>query len=417
MKYRINQIKPPFIIFIVTLIGLLCCFSGHIHAQKFTFPYGIKKDGLTFKKVKNLIVIPIFINGKGPFNFLLDTGVDPLIITDLALVDSLKIKDVRPIKINGVGPGQEINALFSKDPSVNVGEASISNMPTVILKEDVFNLSSYLGVKIYGLIGYYFFNSFIVKINYYTNRINFRLPEARKKISGVKLDLEFLENKPYINTFLTAPNLGEIPAKLIIDCGASHALSLEMYKDGRFPIPDPNIPGNLGVGLSGEISGSISRVNSLKLGTFTIKDVLTNFPNYNEVAAKTKQKDRNGNLGAEILKNFHVTFDYPNHAMYLKKNDYYGTPFEHDMSGMEIYVQNDEFPRFIISRIEVGSQAEKADFKVNDEIISVNFKGMDAISLDELSTLLKSDSGRTVIIEIVRNKNILIKLLTLKRRV
>ncbi len=417
MKYRTNQIKPPFIIFIITLIGLQLCFSGAGYAQKFSFNHGLKKDAFPFKKVKNLVVIPIFINGKGPFNFLLDTGVDPMIITDLALVDSLKLKEVRPIKINGVGPGEEINALFTTSPAVNIGEASMSNMPTVILKEDVFNLSSYLGVKIYGLIGYYFFNSFVVKINYYSNRLNFWLPETKKRIRGEKLNLEFLENKPYINAKLNTPNLGEIDAKLIIDCGASHALSLETYQDGPFPIPNPNIPGNLGVGLSGEISGSISRVNSIKLGSYTIKDVLTNFPNYSDVAAKTKQKSRTGNLGADILKNFHVTFDYPNQAMYLKKNEYYGTPFEHDMSGMEIYVQDGAYPRFFISRIEVGSQADKAGFKARDEILSVNFKGMDVMSLDELSTLLKSDNGRTVIIEIVRDNNILIKLLTLKRRV
>ncbi|WP_379086664.1 retropepsin-like aspartic protease [Pedobacter sp. UC225_65] len=191
MKYRINQIKPPFIIFIVTLIGLQLCFSGQSYGQKFTFGNGLKKDVLTFNKVKNLIIIPLFINGKGPFNFLLDTGVDPLIITDVALVDSLNIKEIRPIKINGVGPGNEINAFFSKEPSVRVGEASMANMPTVILKEDVFNLSGYLGVKIYGLIGYYFFNSFIVKINYYTNRINFRLPETRKRMRDQNLILSF----------------------------------------------------------------------------------------------------------------------------------------------------------------------------------------------------------------------------------
>lgn len=417
MKYRTNQIKPPFIIFIITLIGWQLCFSGNSFGQNFTFNHGLKKDAISFKKVKNLVVIPLFINGKGPFNFLLDTGVDPMIITDLALVDSLNIQNVRPIKINGVGPGEEINALFSKDPSVNIGEATISNIPTVILKEDVFNLSSYLGVKIYGLIGYYFFNSFIVKINYYSNRITFRLPEARKRVRGVKLDLEFLENKPYINTKLMTSNLGEIQSKLIIDCGASHALSLETYKDGAFPIPEPSIPGNLGVGLSGEISGSIGRINALTLGTYTIKNVLTNFPNYSDVAAKTKQKTRTGNLGADILKNFHVTFDYANHAMYLKKNEFFGSPFEHDMSGMEIYVQDGAYPRFFISRIEVGSQAEKADFKARDEILSVNFKGMDVMSLDELSTLLKSDNGRTIIVEIVRDNTILIKLLTLKRRV
>lgn len=417
MKYWLNQIKPFFVIFIATLFGLQLFFYSQSYAQNFTLNNNLKKDNISFLKVKNLIVIKIYINNTGPYNFILDTGVDPLIITEPKLADSLKITSLRSVKINGIGEGDEISALFSTDVNVNIGESAISNIPTVFLKEDLFNLSNYLGLKIHGLIGYYFFNSFIVKINYYTNRIVFRTPESGKHIKGAKLDLEFLNNKPYINTLLSTASLGEISAKLIVDCGASHAISLETYKEKEFPLPSPNINGNLGVGLSGEINGKIGRITSLKLGPYQFKNIIANFPDYSNAGAKTKQKERTGNLGADILSRFHVTFDYQGKAMYIKKNDAFRLPFEHDMAGMEIFMQSGSPNRIFIGRIEEESAAEKAGFLLNDEIMAINFKTITSYSLDEIVSLLKGGNGNTVVIEIARKNKTMIKLLSLKRRV
>jgi len=417
MKYRTNQIKAHLLIFILTLIGLQICFSKYGYAQKFTFKNGIKRDALNFQKIKNLIIIPIYINGKGPFNFLLDTGVDPLIITDSKLLDTLQYKNLRPIKINGVGEKKEIEALFSIESTVSISNASMNNIPTVILKEDVFNLSGYLGMKIHGLIGFHFFNSFVVKVNYVNSRIKFILPEVSKQIKGSKIELEFLENKPYINTLLKTQQMGEIPVKLIIDCGASHALSLETYNQDVFPLPNPNISGNLGVGLGGEISGNIGRISGLKLGVYKFDNVLTNFPDFNDVAGKAKQKERTGNLGSDILKRFHITYDYQNNAMYLKKNDFFNQPFEHDMSGIELYTIDEDGMRYFIGRIEAGSPAEKAGLLVNDEITGVNFKKIDTYSLNEITSALKSTDGQVLVMEIWRKDHIVIKILKLKRRI
>ena len=400
----------------VVFIALQTFFVNNSYGQNFQFDYKIKRDAVSFRLVKNLVIIPIYINEKGPFNFILDTGVDPLIITDSSIVDSRQLTNLRRVKINGNGEGDEITAYISNNITAKVGEASMKHIPTVILKEDVFNLSSYLGMKIHGLIGYNFFNSFIVKINYSQLRVSFSLPQNRKKITWSKLDLEFLGNKPYINVDLQVSNLGNIKAKLIIDCGASHALSLESYNEGAFPLPSPSFEANLGVGLGGKINGSIGRISSLKLGDYELKNVLTSFPNYSDVAAKTKLKQRTGNLGADILKKFNVIFDYQDSKMYLKKNNHYSEAFEHDMSGMEIYVDDRQFNRVFISRVEPASPAEKAGILANDEILSINFSSITNYSFDSIINLLKSESGRTILVEFIRNDKVYIKLLTLKRR-
>ncbi|MES2651170.1 MAG: aspartyl protease family protein [Bacteroidota bacterium] len=403
-------------VIIVIIIALQISCVGLSYGQRFQFDYKIKRDAVSFKMIKNLVIIPIYINDKGPFNFILDTGVDPLIITDSSIVEASQLTNLRRVKINGNGEGDEITAYISNNITAKVGLASMQHIPTVILKEDVFNLSSYLGMKIHGLIGYNFFNSFVVKISYTQLRVSFSLPQVTKKSKWNKLDLEFLDNKPYINVDLEVGGMGNMKAKLIIDCGASHALSLESYKEGIFPLPNPSFEANLGVGLGGKINGSIGRISSIKLGSYNIKNVLTSFPNYGDVAAKTKQKQRTGNLGADILKKFTVIFDYQNAAMYLKKNNYYSEAFEHDMSGMEIYVDDQQFNRFFISRVEPASPAEKAGILANDEILSINFSGIRNYTFDSIINLLKSENGKTILVEFIRNDKVYIKLLTLKRR-
>lgn len=417
MKYLITKIKAPFIILTSLIISLQISFLSNCYGQNFILKNELKRDAISFIKVKNLIVIPIFINGKGPFNFILDTGVSPLIVTDPSLISNFSTEGLRPFKINGAGDGAEIDVLLVNNVQVDLGEAYIDNIPTVVLKEEIFNFSNYLGIKVHGIIGYHFFKSFLVKINYQTNRLVFELPGLNKKIKGTKINIEFFENKPYINAKLSTDNLGEINALLIVDNGASHALSLETYQGSAFPVPTQNIDGNLGVGLSGEINGKIGRVKSLKIGNYHINNLLTNFPNYNDIAAKTNVKNRTGNIGAEVLKRFHVTFDYQNNAMYLKKNNSFKELFEHDMSGLEIYSNSSDENRFFINRVEVGSPGEKAGFELGDELISINFKDIRFSSLDDITSLLKSIDGQTILFEIVRKNNILVKLLRLKRRV
>lgn len=417
MKYGNSQIKPLFLILIVTVAISLTCSSTYLFAQTFYFGNKIKKDAIYFTKVKNLIVIPIFINEKGPYNFLLDTGVDPLIITDTALTKELNYQKTRPIKINGLGSNAEIDALFTADTFVRINRASMDFVPTVILENDIFNLDGYLGMKISGLIGFHFFNSFVVKVNYETNRISYSLPNIKQKIKGTKVDIEILDNKPYINTVLKTDQLVEMPVKLIIDCGAGHSLSLETLNSTQFPLPNTSIPGNLGIGLAGEISGNVGRISSLKIGNHEMKNVVTNFPDFKDVAAKTNQKDRNGNIGSGILKRFNITYDYANKAIYFKKNSFFNSNFEHDMTGIELFVTSDLTQRLLVSRIEAGSPAELAGVKPNDEIISINFKKIDTYTLEEINSLFRNSDGQTVVLELYRKEGFTVKLLRLKRRI
>jgi hypothetical protein len=351
------------------------------------------------------MVIPLFINDQGPYNFVLDTGVGLFLITDPKLIDTIQIGNLRSIKITGFGEGTDLSAYVTPSIKVQVGSTVAESIPAAILKKDIFELSSYAGMPIHGLIGYEFFNSFTVKISYILNVITIFRPDKRYVLrKGTKIPITIEGKKPYLVTEITRSDGRKIMVKLIIDTGAGHPISLENYEGRPFEVPPVNIAANLGVGLTGAISGYIGRIPALKLGKYTIENVITSFPDESDVGSRVMSVTRNGNMGNSILKRFEVVFDYARQAMYLKPTSFLKEPFEHDMSGMELASAGPEYNRVVVTRVEPYSPAEDIGLRKDDEIVSINFKPVVEMTMQEIDNMFRSRDGRSFIMEVVRNK-------------
>lgn len=395
----------------VLLLSFLVCFG-----QDFHLPRKQQKQSITFRNIKNLIVIPVMVNGKGPYNFVLDTGVGPMIITEPSIIDSLNFSKLRKIVISGLGV-ETVEAFVSQNIHVQIGRARADYMPTAILKEDFFNLSGHLGIKIYGLIGYNFFNSFIVDVKYSQNRVVFSVFDAKVKYKGNKMPIDIENQKPYLTTEIEIPEIGAVSARLLMDTGASHALSMEMLNGQAFPLPEKRIKANLGMSLSGQIKGYVGRINRITLGKHEFNEVVSGFPDFDAISKKIDLKFRNGNLGGELLRKFDVQFNYREKFIYLKPNSFSKVPFEHDMLGMVVYLDQNEFKRVIIGEIDEDSPAERAGLCPNDEILGVNFKSIEFYSLNELTEMFRSKADRSLIFEIYRDQQILYKVVRLQKRI
>ncbi|QDW27406.1 PDZ domain-containing protein [Pedobacter sp. KBS0701] len=394
----------------------LVFFMLSVSGQEFLFKRNRQKQSISFKCIKNLMVIPVFVNGKGPYDFVLDTGVGPMIITDPSIIDSLNFSNLRKIKVSGLGI-ETIEAYVSQSLDVKVGSTSIKYIPTAILKEDLFNLSGHLGLKIYGLLGFSFFNSFIVDIRYSENRLIIYDRDAKVKYRGKKIPIEIENQKPYVVGNVELPDGKSINARFLMDTGASHALSLEMLQGSEYPLPEKKIKANLGMSLSGQIKGYIGRVGKFSLGNYVFNDVVAGFPDFKSIAEKIDLSKRNGNLGADLLRRFNIQFNYQDGFIYLKTNGLSKIPFEHDMVGMVLYLDQKEYKRVLIGEIDENSPAEKAGLCTDDEIIAVNFKNIDAYSLNDLNEMFKSKADRNIILEIFRDNQVYFKVIRLEKRI
>jgi C-terminal processing protease CtpA/Prc len=103
--------------------------------------------------------------------------------------------------------------------------------------------------------------------------------------------------------------------------------------------------------------------------------------------------------------------------MYLSKNKFFQQPFDHDMSGLEVYADEVHNKRFFVMRIEPGSPGEESGLEINDEILAINFSSTQHMDLNEITKIFRSGNGKNILLKLNRDGDLLFKVIKLKRRI
>ena len=407
---------------------------------KFVLQDNIESDKIRFKLINNLIVIPVEING-AELIFLLDSGVrKPIIFNFLNSKDSLSINEPEIIYLRGLGEGEPIEAIKSRNNIVKIGNAININQSLFAIINERFNFAPRLGVPIHGIIGYDLFKDFIVEINYSAKYIRLNNPETYEYKECKKcetLGLEFYNSKPYLNVDLIINNK-QVPAKLLIDSGGSDALWLfESLEDG-IVLDKKYFDDFLGHGLSGSVYGKRSKVDKVLIKGFVLENVNVAFPDSLSIVYAKKFEERNGSFSAALLKRFNMIMDYPNSKLTIKKNRYFNEPFNYNKSGIELeqsgirvvkekeskiktegdglssdnrgtrIVFDTKFklsvkPAFWIVELRKGSPAERIGLKVGDELLYINSKATYNYNLQEIVHFFYGETNSKIRLKIERN--------------
>ncbi|GAB3737173.1 hypothetical protein GCM10027594_18010 [Hymenobacter agri] len=350
---------------------------------------------------RNLLVVSTTLNGYGPFNFLLDTGVATAIITSPALADSLQLRHGQTFRITGAG-GADTGLQAYQTDSVRVALAGVvaDHMPMLVLSQDVLNLSGYVGIPIHGILGSELFRSFVITLRPEEGYLLATRPEMYRAPRGRQwstLPLSLENNKAYFTTPVQLTDSLTLPLKLVLDTGASHAISIELDSDPRLQAPTRRLPADLGRGLTGVVQGFLGRVPRLQLGRYSLPNVLTSFPNPADVHRRI-DVPRNGNVGYELLKRFSLVIDYPHQLLLLRPNQQFHDGFEHDMAGIEFMAIGSDLRRFVILNVMPNSPAAAAGLEPNMELVSINLIPANFFNLTQLSRLLHSQDGRSLLL-------------------
>ncbi len=388
--------------------------------KKFYLKEGKKKAVIPFDLIHNLIVIKVQLNESDTLKFILDTGVSHTLVTDLSVFGHLDFDQAKKVYLFGLGGEDSISAVRSFNNKIRIGRRVFSdNVTAIIPLENVYKISTSMGTKIHGILGYDFFDSFIVKMNFSSEELTVYDAEkfSEKKLKRFsKIPITVESKKPYIKTTIALDKSSKkVEAKLLIDSGASHSLSLYSSGDDQIEVPDKSIPSILGYGLSGAIYGRLGRVSSLEINDFSLKNPVSFFPDSSSISLALDVANRKGSLGSEVLKRFHVCFDYSQWNLYLKPNSSYSKPFNYNLSGIEVVTPYPGLPIYEISDIHKNSPSEKAGLLKGDQILSINFKNAAKYKLNDIIELFNSKPGRKINIIIVREGEKLTKKFTLSK--
>lgn len=378
------------------------------------------------------MVIPLEVNGT-ELSFILDSGVSTPLLFNLTEQDSIQINKVSEVTIRGLGGGEPIHALSSRDNRFQLGAVMNPSQELYVVLDESLNFSPSLGIPVHGIIGYELFRDFVVEINYSAKNIKFHNPELfRHKPSNKSqtLPLAIQNRKAYVEGAVVLNDSKEVPVRMLLDTGSSDAIWL--FENETIGIPDKNYDDFLGRGLGGDIFGKRTKVRSIKIGDFIIEDAKTAFPDQASFSGIKSLGNRNGSLGGEVLKRFNFVFDYGNKKITLRKNGNFKTPFHYNLSGIDLqhnglrYVtesiagptgvvrQNESetygnvqilmehqtrlslVPEIVVSGIRAGSPADDAGLKEGDVILAVNGKSVHTYKLQQILHMLNERKGKRV---------------------
>ncbi|WP_304238402.1 aspartyl protease family protein [Jiulongibacter sediminis] len=423
IKSHINTLLSLCFLFLSTNANGQFRKKKEVPEQAFGFLMNTRSASVSipFKVYSNLVVVQAKLDERDSLNFIIDTGVSSIFITDPELAEELDFDYVREVSIAGAGEETELLAKVSVNHKFVLDEITGYQQNVVVLSRDILQLSEFMGIPIHGIFGHSLFESYVVSIDFNTMYLTVTKPDRFKlrRRHGTAYPIVVTQNKPYTDAFalVDQENGTQKPLRLVIDTGAGHALLLNS-ENSHIDLPEKTIRANLGRGLNGEIYGEIGRVSKISVGDVEVNDILASFPDSLSFSMKFPPTDANrqGSIGGEFLRRFKVTLNYQEGYMALKANKRkINQPFEHDMSGLDIRAYRDNLHRYYIKNITPDSPADKAGLQVDDEIVFFNSKNSSEISLTEIYNLLSKKEGKMIDIIYRRNGKLGVTAFELKR--
>ncbi|GAB3500607.1 hypothetical protein GCM10027341_26170 [Spirosoma knui] len=375
---------------------------------------------IPFQLHSNLIIVPVRVNDSDTLQFILDTGVSNTIITDPKAFKKSPVTLGRKVKLAGAGEGGSLTASVSVDNYLSTGGLRAAHHNLVILDEDILKLSEYVGTPVHGIFGYDIFANFVVNIDFQRREILLMHPKKYhyRKRKGDRYPITIQDTKAYTDALSVFDGEKTLPLRVVLDTGAGHALLLDRSRStAAMPLPEKSIRAQLGRGLNGIIHGSMGRIQKIRFGKYELDNILASFPDSMAFGMKlVDMPERQGNVGCELLRRFHVTFNYPEKYVVLKPvKRLMRESFEHDMSGLELRAKGERFRNYYVDKIIENSPADLAGLQEGDEVLFVNNSSTSDLTISDIYKILQKGEGREVTLLVRRSGQVIVTTFVLKR--
>lgn len=259
-----------------------------------------------------LILLPVEVNGQGPFKFILDTGAGTsLLSTELGQQLGVKILGSK----EGQSAGGAISVSLAKVNSLAVGSARLKNLEVGLV--DLSHIGRTVGAQIDGDLGYNFLKHYRIRIDYRKNELRLADPKqfesAGRATAITEVPMRLASPaKPLILVDIHANGAG--PFQFAIDTGTSTtAIRPDLAKQLGIE-SSPVGPVTTGRAPVQVTAGSI---HSFQLGGARIDGLPVVVADFFSALSDVLGVRLDGIVGYNFLRNYKVVLDYPNETLGL----------------------------------------------------------------------------------------------------
>ena len=255
---------------------------------------------IRFRKALNLIFTEITINGRGPYNFAIDTGATQTVISE-KLVADIGLQPITSTVVYGVGGAGKVDTKLYAVKELAMSDVKIKNIPVGTFNDP---LVSQLAD---GILGTAALSDFIINVNYPANQL-----EISRKRSPVTAGTEVLPAWYFSNLLLIPLNANGKLGNFIVDTGAvTTVLSHNMAAQLGINQNTPGAKIDLGIAGVGGFEGIVLKVPNV---TFKTARNVESFPQVVAIDLKQISKmigtEVAGVAGYDFFSDYKVVLDY-----------------------------------------------------------------------------------------------------------
>lgn len=339
----------------------------------------------------NHVYVKVCIAGR-VLDFILDTGAGATSL-DLNTAKELGVGLGRTFSVGGAGPSRVSGAQVTLATVTLAGASIAQSVATAI---DLSGLPTREGHRIEGILGDDFIVRHVLAIDY--GRSELRIYDARSfryDGPGVSVPIALINLFPHVDAELKLADGATLRARCVIDVGSGGALSLtKPFVDGnrmRARV-GPTIRRTGGGGVGGSTTSDIGRIEVLSIGGVELHRPIVNLFG-DSAGALSRNGSWEGNIGGAVLRRFTVFLDYPRKRMIFEANDRKDEPFEADMAGLGLGM-NDSLTTIIVENVAADSPAGEAGVHAGDVIESVDGRPGNQRVLGDLRDRLRRPDER-----------------------
>lgn len=326
---------------------------------------------IPFELVSNTILIRVGINGSAPTWFVLDSGASACVV-DSALAAKLGLKAEGERQGTGAGKGT-VKISFLKALTYNLPGVDVPIDESYVI--DLSGQPALLGRDVGGILGYSFLSRYVVDVDFDARVLTIYAPD-QYQAKGESIPFRLVKHTPYIHAKVAVAGRPPVDLEVLVDSGSQDAIDVDLL--GESPERLEVIGG---VGLGQEFRTVLARADSVQIGSFVLPHP---FGATGGVSL----------IGNEILRRFHVAFDYPHEKIFLSPGQHFSDPFQLDASGLDLR-WNSGFVSFDVHDVGKDSPAWVAGIRPKDTLTAINGQIASAFSMEQVSQLL-TEAGREV---------------------
>lgn len=252
-----------------------------------------------------LILLPVYVNGRGPYEFILDTGAGVSLLTpELARSLGLLLEG----SAEGRGAGGAMRIDFTRIESLAVGPLHASDIKAGVT-DDLHRIGAAIRAHVDGNLGYNYLKDFRFTLDYDRLRMTLTRPQNGTPPAASNAAVPFRianPTKPLILVPVTINGRG--PYQFILDTGAS---GCDVTSEVAASLGLHSTPAGSVTGAGGTIPVRRSRVDRFSVGNVAVQNLEVFVSDMYAPIAKIVGVQLDGIVGYSFLRQFLVTIDYP----------------------------------------------------------------------------------------------------------